>query len=198
MEKSKSHTSVDRSVVSAEGRPARTSALPDAVLECLKEAEPARPSLSTLPDWFASFDPDGSSGRTCRAFCLPTAGSTSPRSPQRLHNAGIALPTARSTPSGCALLTFKADEWTAIPAQLPSDAGVCGLSDILEPMQPYLFRFFLSNVACGGIVRRAGSRKKNLPELLREALEDMLAWWAKMESETKDSEMEQLFGQGVA
>jgi hypothetical protein len=59
-------------------------------------------------------------------------------------------------------LTLSISEW-------PSDAAVCSLSDILETgdLPP---RFFLSATACRGILRRAETRGRQLPPLLREAL----------------------------
>ena len=52
----------------------------------------------------------------------------------------------------------------------PNDAVVLSLSQILEtgPIPP---RFFLSQKACSGILRRAEKRGKTLPEKLQMALE---------------------------
>jgi hypothetical protein len=50
-----------------------------------------------------------------------------------------------------------------------SDGDVCSLSDILETGDVPL-RFYLSQKACQGILRRAEKRGKALPTVLREAL----------------------------
>ena len=68
-------------------------------------------------------------------------------------------------------------EWTAWSVPSRSDDGVCGLSDILEPMSPALLRYFLSPTALSGIVRRAAARGKALPTLLADAIAYMFAWW---------------------
>jgi hypothetical protein len=60
--------------------------------------------------------------------------------------------------------------WTLSGSEWPSDAAVCSLSDVLEtgPLPP---RFYLSQKACAGILRRAEKRGKELPPMLRKALE---------------------------
>ena len=58
------------------------------------------------------------------------------------------------------------------------DGGVCGLSDVLEAMNPRLLKYFLSQTALRGILRRADARGKALPTLLADAIEWMLDWWA--------------------
>ena len=50
-----------------------------------------------------------------------------------------------------------------------SGGAVCSLSDILETGD-HLQRYSLSPKACAGILRRAGKRGKDLPELLHLAL----------------------------
>ena len=68
-------------------------------------------------------------------------------------------------------------EWTGWSVPSRRDGGVCGLSDVLEPMSPRLRRYFLSPTALKGILRRADARGKALPTLLRDAIEWMLGWW---------------------
>jgi hypothetical protein len=53
--------------------------------------------------------------------------------------------------------------------EFPKDAAVCSLSDILETGDVPQ-RFFLSAIACRGILRRAGKRGKKLPPQLAHAL----------------------------
>ena len=59
-------------------------------------------------------------------------------------------------------LTHSGSEWR-------SDAAVCSLSQTLEsgPIDP---RYYLSQRACEGILRRSEKRKKSLPPALYEAL----------------------------
>jgi len=59
-------------------------------------------------------------------------------------------------------------------SEYPSDAAVCSLSDVLETgeIQP---KYYLSQKACAGILRRAEKRGKELPALLQKALEETAA-----------------------
>ena len=127
-----------------------------------KAAAPAAPLPSTLRDFVVSYNLDGSYGKTCREFSPATEGATSRTSSARLGNAGILLPTGLWTLNGC--------EWTGCPAQFRNDAGVCGLSDILETVGEHLRKYCLSLKACAGILRRAASRGKDLPARLKAAL----------------------------
>lgn len=65
--------------------------------------------------------------------------------------------------------TLNTSEWTDTLVPSHSDGAVCSLSDILEtgdvPRQ-----YYLSALACRGILRRAEKRGKTLPELLARAL----------------------------
>ena len=77
------------------------------------------------------------------------------------------MPTGLWTLNGC--------EWTGCPAPFPRDAGVCGLSDILETVGEHLRKYCLSLKACAGILRRAASRGKDLPARLAAALKAQIA-----------------------
>jgi hypothetical protein len=57
-------------------------------------------------------------------------------------------------------------------SEFPKDAVVCSLSDILETDVPS--KYYLSPKACAGILRRAERRGKELPALLRLALETVV------------------------
>ncbi len=57
----------------------------------------------------------------------------------------------------------------------PSAARESRLSWILEDNVPQ--KFYLSARACQGILVRASRRGKPLPELLKQALLDMIEWW---------------------
>ena len=52
----------------------------------------------------------------------------------------------------------------------PNDAVVCLLSSVLQPVEEIPPRLYLSAKACKGILRRAKSRSKVLPEQLMRAL----------------------------
>jgi hypothetical protein len=71
------------------------------------------------------------------------------------------------SPTG--FLTLNMSEWTALDGLSLNDAGVCSLSDILETGDVPQ-RYFLSERACRGILRRAANRGKELPPALCEAL----------------------------
>jgi hypothetical protein len=60
-------------------------------------------------------------------------------------------------------------EWTALDGLSLKDDGVCSLSDILETGDVPQ-RFYLSALACAGILRRAEKRGKMLLGHLAEAL----------------------------
>ena len=61
-------------------------------------------------------------------------------------------------------LTLSISEW-------PNGAAVCSLSEVLEMDVPR--KYFLSAKAAAGILRRAEKRGKEIPEMLREALESI-------------------------
>jgi hypothetical protein len=99
--------------------------------------------------------PSGSSGRTSPASCHRAEDGTLVPSSGRWANSGMGSPT---------------ECWTLNGSEWPSAAVVCSLSDTLETgAVPQ--RFFLSARACAGILRRAEKRGKELPSLLRAALE---------------------------
>ena len=155
------------STSSPAARRARTSRSRERGKAWRKAAAPAAPLPSTLRDFVVSYNLDGSYGRTFREFSPQTADATSRTSSARLGTAGILLPTGLWTLNGC--------EWTGCPAQFPRDAGVCGLSDILETVGEHLRKYCLSLKACAGILRRAASRGKDLPERLALALKAQIA-----------------------
>ena len=121
----------------------------------------------------------GQSGKTCRAPCPRRMGLTSVKS----SKASSASKTNRqmflclTTASGC----LPARSWETIilshgESSMPRRAGeshkdgnVYLLSSILMDNVPE--RFSLSPKACQGILRRAEKRGKELPEVLRLALE---------------------------
>ena len=70
----------------------------------------------------------------------------------------------------------------------PSAARESRLSWILEENVPQ--KFYLSARACQGILVRASRRGKPLPELLKQALLDMIEWWKSRNSVTGGAESE--------
>lgn len=136
----------------------------------------------------------GASSRTCPAF-FPgadvwnavhwrgfsgfTRGSGSER---ELRRALCALPHATSTQLIRAAISRSSSPawsrsgmashggcWTLSTPAWPNDASVSSLSEVLETEVPS--RYFLSQRACAGILRRAARRGKDLPSHLARALE---------------------------
>lgn len=68
--------------------------------------------------------------------------------------------------------------WRQLDAQywgVPKEESVSLLSQILEVNVPE--KYYLSARACQGILTRASRRGKALPELLKNALLEMIEWW---------------------
>ena len=97
---------------------------------------------------------DGLSGKMSPAFCHRTEDGILEPSSGRWETWGMGSHT---------------ECWTLNGSESPNDAAVSSLSDILETGElPQ--RFFLSEKACAGILRRAERRGKTLPEALATAL----------------------------
>ena len=156
-------------------RIARTSASRESERACRREAAQEARSPSTSCGLPANCDPDGCYGRTWREVSIPRTPTTSCASSVRLGTAGILSRGGCWTRSMC--------EWTGWSVPSRRDGGVCGLSDVLEPMSPSLRKYFLSPTALRGILRRADARGKALPTLLRDAIEWMLKWWESQPQE---------------
>jgi hypothetical protein len=95
-------------------------------------------------------------------FCHQTTEKILVPSSEAWGNWGMGSPTA--------FLTLNGAEHTGIQEPSRSVEGVCSLSDVLEISQVPQ-RFYLSAKACQGILRRAERRGKELPQMLRVALE---------------------------
>ena len=112
----------------------------------------------TLPlpmlEFLTALDPSGSFGKTCQVSSVQTVEGTLVPSLGRWQNAGMGSHT------GCLTLSI---------SEFPSDADVCLLSDVLETGNLQQ-KFYLSPIACAGIIRRAEKRGKELPPILKEAL----------------------------
>ena len=109
------------------------------------------PTLQLLHD----ISPDGWSGKTSPASCHLTEDEILAPSSQRWGKSGMGSPT---------------EFWTLNTSEWPSDADVCLLSDTLE-IGDVPQRFYLSQKACRGILRRAKRRGKELPPMLDQALQ---------------------------
>jgi hypothetical protein len=133
-----------------EDSPARTSPSQEIVRVWLA-TDPACGGSFTAS--LASCGLGGASSRTSLDSCHRTEEGTWVPSSGRWATSGM------GTPTEC---------WTLVSSESPSDAAECSLSDILEDEVPP--KFFLSQRACAGILRRAEKRGKRLPEPLAAAL----------------------------
>ena len=120
--------------------------------DCL---ERAAASFTSLQESCTSFDPLGSCSRMFPDFSVVTTDETLRKS------SGFSWSSAGMGFNGVCL--------TASFSESPRDAAVCSLSDVLESHAPQ--RFFLSQKAAQGILRRAESRGKPFPTHLALALE---------------------------
>ena len=100
---------------------------------------------------------DGSFGKTSPVFCPAEKDSISPPSSGRWLSGGM------GSLGGCLTLSFQESR---------NDAVESSLSDILETGEVPQ-RYFLSQKACRGIIRRAAKRGRTLPEPLRLALAEV-------------------------
>jgi hypothetical protein len=97
---------------------------------------------------------DGLSGKMSPAFCHRTEDGILEPSSGRWETWGMGSHT---------------ECWTLNGSESPNDAAVSSLSDILETGElPQ--RFFLSEKACAGILRRAERNGRKLPPALKAAL----------------------------
>ena len=97
----------------------------------------------------------GSSGKMSPASSVQTRDGTLAPSLGRWLNSGMGSPT---------------ECWTLKTSESPNVAVVSLLSDILETGDvPH--RYYLSQKACEGVLRRAEKRGKELPPRLKSALE---------------------------
>ena len=120
-------------------------------------------------------------GKTCPEPSVATKVRTSESSAKNLlksssrqplclvfHKKDGTTPTVSSETDGRLLTEFL----TLNTGESPNVVEESTLSQILEPNAPE--RFYLSAKACVGILRRAERRGKELPPMLKEALEQMI------------------------
>ncbi len=70
---------------------------------------------------------------------------------------------------------WRGDYSTLVVGVFPSVENVSRLSWILQDNVPE--KYYLSKRACQGILTRASRRGKPLPDLLNNALQEMIHWW---------------------
>ena len=128
------------------------------IFDVLPENQPFAPSSKTSQDYCpTAATPLGASWEDLSAQWMPYHLQQTEAGPVKVwcRGHGHGLRGAFSTPNG--------SEWR-------SGAVACSLSSILETASiPQ--RYYLSQTACAGILRRAEKRGKLLPQSLREALE---------------------------
>ena len=115
---------------------------------------PVATSPSPFLDWLTNSNPSGLSGKTSPVSCRQTEDGILVPSSGRWGNSAMGGPC---------------ESWTLNTLESPSVAVESSLSLVLETGElPQ--RFFLSEKACAGILRRAGKRGKALPPMLEQAL----------------------------
>ncbi len=153
--------SMDQLTLSLEEVPANHSASQDSEREWMTRVATSRsPILQSL----TSIAPSGLSGKTYPVSC-------------HLTEDGILVPSSgRWMRSGTGMRgecwTLNTQEHPTIRGLSLNDDGVSSLSDVLETGEVPK-RYFLTAKACAGILRRAEKRGKELPPLLKQALEAM-------------------------
>ena len=146
---------------------ANRSLSPDSVVVWMTLAATWRSSLrSFLTDCVLA----GSSGKTSLAHYLP--GQIKRR--QKIHKTETKLSRKVISPTSSPRLLRSGIAWpggflTLNTSESPSGAVASSLSDILETGDVPQ-RYFLSQRACAGILRRAEKRGRKLPERLERAL----------------------------
>ncbi len=139
---------------------------------------------SPLDIFLRSTAPVGSYGRTSPAYCRATPDATlrafwdssqdkrSSRPQTDGETAERSQASNQPTTSPIACLTLNTREAPTIQGLSLNDGDVCSLSDILETGDVPQ-RYYLTARACQGILRRAEKRGKELPPMLKAALESV-------------------------
>lgn len=132
------------------------------------------------------FDLDMPCGRTSPEHSLPTKGRTSASSSKNFAKSKTKAPMFLDLRTGSGNLAGVS--WgTGIPwlgafstlnfGECPNVVEESGLWQILEANVPQ--KYFLSETACLGVLRRAERRGKKLPEILEKALKQQIERWRK-------------------
>lgn len=120
-----------------------------------------------LSNYLKVCNPGGSSGKMSRGVYPPGISK-----PEYMTSTFFLQPLLKSgILAGGEFLTLNTCEWTDTLVPFLSVDGVCSLSDILEQSGNIPQKYYLSPTACLGILRRAESRGKALPPMLKDALE---------------------------
>lgn len=132
------------------------------------------------------FDRDMPCGRTSPAPSLPIKAKTSASSSKSFAKSKTKVPMFLDLRTGSGNLAEPSWE-TGIPSlgassmlnfgECPNVVEESGLSQILEANVPQ--KYFLSETACLGVLRRAERRGKKLPEILGKALKQQIERWRK-------------------
>ena len=132
------------------------------------------------------FDLDMPCGKTSPAPSLPTKGRTSVSSSKSFAKSKTKEPMFLDLSGGGGNLVGVSWE-TGIPwhgasstlnfGEFPNVVEESGLWQILEANVPQ--KYFLSETACLGVLRRAERRGKQLPEILEKALKQQIERWRK-------------------
>ena len=152
-------TMIHPSTSSSEARPVKPSPSQDSGQGLPTLAVASRWSSSS---WSAHFAQSGWSGKTSPVSCRRTEDGRLEPSSGHWLKAGMGGPTES--------WTLNMSEWTDTLVPCLSDAGVSSLSDVLEETSAVPRRFYLSQRAREGILRRAENRGKALPPMLVAAL----------------------------
>ena len=132
------------------------------------------------------FDRDMPCGRTSPAPSLPTKVKTSVSSSKSFAKSKTKAPMFLDLRTGSGNLAGVSWEmgipWLGVSSMLnfgecPNVVEESGLSQILEANVPQ--KYFLSETACLGVLRRAERRGKKLPEILEKALKQQIERWRK-------------------
>lgn len=129
------------------------------------------------------FDLDSPFGRMCPEPSAATKGMTSRQSSKPFVKSGgastilyLCLQTGGGNPLGASWETVGALPgvyMTLNTGEFPSEGRESTLSQILQANVPE--KYYLSPKACAGILRRAEKRGKELPPMLKEALEEVIS-----------------------
>ena len=165
-------------------------------------------------DWLARHVQGGLSGRMFRGFSLPEAGGTSrPSSDNSQDGKCPCQPMGGATeesyrtsagdtgwPTEC--LTLNIREFPDFQAQSRSADGAFSSSDTVAGLTEVLWtgsiplRYYLTEKACRGILRRAENRGKTLPYILRKALTEQAVMMESLEKAMKSQRTEDRLAAG--
>ena len=150
-----------------EARPAKVSAWQD----CDKDLKtPGETSHLSILGWLISLDHRFAYGKTCPESLAVTEGEISLHSSQGWGNWGMGGATECLTAHGWE--GVQCTEGHGTKTQCLNDAGGSSLSAVLQETHETPQKYWLSSRACAGILRRAESRDKTLPTILKTALEN--------------------------